>query len=112
GEREQWRYDAEGNEIEHVTATGAVERAEFGPFGLRTASIDATGARTTYGYDTELRLTSVTNPGGQTWHYRHDPAGRLVEERHFDGRVPRFSYDAACRRLRPATGRGGARGVR
>ncbi|HKN52479.1 MAG TPA: RHS repeat-associated core domain-containing protein, partial [Amycolatopsis sp.] len=108
GEREQWRYDAEGNEIEHVTASGAVERAEFGPFGLRTASIDATGARTTYGYDTELRLTSVTNPGGQTWHYRYDPAGRLVEERNFDGRVLRFSYDAAGRLVRSVNGVGEA----
>ncbi|WIX91932.1 DUF6531 domain-containing protein [Amycolatopsis sp. DG1A-15b] len=108
GEREQWRYDAEGNEIEHVDPVGAVERAEYGPFGLRTASVDATGARTVYGYDTELRLTSVTNPLGLTWHYRYDAAGRLVEERDFDGRVLRFTYDAAGQLVRSVNGLGEA----
>ena len=108
GERELWRYDAEGNEIEHVTSAGAVERAEFGPFGLKTASVDAAGARTTYAYDSELRPISVTNPNGLTWHYRYDPAGRLVEERDFDGRVLRFSYDAAGRLVRSVNGAGEA----
>ncbi|MET0135043.1 MAG: DUF6531 domain-containing protein, partial [Kibdelosporangium sp.] len=108
GEREQWRYDAEGNEIEHVTVTGGTERAEFGPFGLRTASVDVNGARSTYGYDTELRLTAVTNPNGLTWHYRYDPLGRLIEERDFDGRVLRFSYDAAGQLVRSVNGVGEA----
>ncbi|MET8245489.1 RHS repeat domain-containing protein [Streptomyces sp. NPDC005202] len=29
-------------------------------------------------YDTELRLTGVTNPQGRTWSYTYDEAGRLV----------------------------------
>ncbi|CAM3763436.1 RHS repeat-associated core domain-containing protein [Kibdelosporangium persicum] len=108
GAREQWRYDAEGNEIEHKTVTGGTELAEYGPFGLCTATIDANGARTTYSYDTELKLTSVTNPAGLTWHYRYDPAGRLVEERDFDGRVLRFFYDAAGQLVRSVNGLGEA----
>jgi YD repeat-containing protein len=32
-------------------------------------------------YDTELRLTQVTNPQGLSWSYTYDPAGRLVASR-------------------------------
>ncbi|MBK1789419.1 RHS repeat-associated core domain-containing protein, partial [Prauserella cavernicola] len=95
GARELWRYDGEGNETGHTGELGQVRSREYGPFDLLTASVDATGARTTYGYDTELRLTTVTNPLGATWHYTYDPAGRLVEETDFDGHRTRYAYDAA-----------------
>jgi RHS repeat-associated protein len=103
---EQWRYDGEGNEVEHVGAAGAVTRAEFGMFGLRTADIDAEGRRTTYAYDTELRLTTVTTPAGLSWHYRYDAAGRVVEETDFDGRTTRYAYDAAGQLVRTTTATG------
>lgn len=95
GARELWRYDREGNEIEHVGMLGQVTRHEYGPFDLMTASVDATGARTTYEYDTELRLTAVTNPNGLTWRYTYDAAGRVIQEVDFDSRETRFAYDAA-----------------
>ncbi|MFI5934099.1 RHS repeat-associated core domain-containing protein [Actinoplanes sp. NPDC051494] len=68
-----------------------------GPFGELLAEVDGAGARTTYEYDTELRLVAVTNPAGQLWRYAYDAVGNLVEETNFDGRVLRFSYDAAGR---------------
>lgn len=46
-------------------------------------------------YDTELRLTSVTNEQGQVWRYAYDPAGNLVSETDFDGHRHRYGYDAA-----------------
>ncbi|WP_410631267.1 RHS repeat-associated core domain-containing protein [Amycolatopsis sp. cmx-4-83] len=106
GVRESRGYDAEGNEVEHVNGAGLAERTEYGPFDLVTATIDASGARTTYSYDTELRPSTVTNPLGQSWTYRYDPAGRLVEETDFDGRTLRFGYDAAGRLVRSANGAG------
>ncbi|TVT39769.1 RHS repeat protein, partial [Amycolatopsis rhizosphaerae] len=91
GVQEIRRYDPEGNEVEHVNGAGFATRTEYGLFDLPVATIDASGARTTYAYDTELRLVAVTNPLGLKWTYRYDPAGRLVEETDFDGRTLRFT---------------------
>ncbi|WP_328603577.1 DUF6531 domain-containing protein [Amycolatopsis sp. NBC_00345] len=101
GRHEEWHHDAEGNLVEHAGI-----RYEYGPFDLPTATIDATGARTAYVYDTELRLTRVTNPAGLTWSYTYDSAGRLVEETDFDGRVVRYGYDAAGQLVQTVDGLG------
>lgn len=106
-ERAVWRYDGEGNEIEHVDEVGRVSRREYGPFDLVTAEIDPGGARTRYAYDTELRLVSVTDPAGRRWTYRYDAAGRLAGQTDFDGRTWSYAYDAAGRLVR-TTGPDGA----
>ncbi|MFD2471558.1 RHS repeat-associated core domain-containing protein [Amycolatopsis silviterrae] len=99
-ERAMWRYDREGNEIEHVDELGRVTRREYGPFDVVTAVVDPSGARTSYTYDTELRLTSVTDPLHRTWTYTYDPLGRLVAQTDFDGRTRTYSYDAAGQPIR------------
>ncbi|MFI7601911.1 RHS repeat-associated core domain-containing protein [Actinoplanes sp. NPDC049681] len=104
--RQEWRYDAEGNEVAHTDAQGRTTRTEYGPFDLPVATVTPSGARTTYEYDTELRLTRVTDPAGLQWHYRYDPAGRLVEEVDFDGRVRRYTHDAAGQLLRTVNAAG------
>lgn len=104
GRPEQVRHDAEGNPVERVDAAGGVRRTERGIFDLVTATVDATGARTTYDYDTELRLVRVTNPLGLQWRYSYDVAGRLVEETDFDGRTLSFTYDAAGQLVRTVNG--------
>ncbi|MFC3455264.1 DUF6531 domain-containing protein [Amycolatopsis speibonae] len=96
-DRATWRYDGEGNEVEHVDELGRAVRSEYGPFDRLTATIDPAGGRTTYRYDTELRPVSVTNPNGLTWTYRYDPRGLLIEQTDFDGRTGRYDYDAAGR---------------
>ncbi|HWD05008.1 MAG TPA: RHS repeat-associated core domain-containing protein [Amycolatopsis sp.] len=106
GRRENWRYDPEGNLVEHSLAGHGGVRFEYGPFDLPVARIDATGARTIYEYDTELRLTRVTNPAGLSWSYTYDAAGHVISETDFDGRVLRFSYDAAGRLVESADGFG------
>ncbi|MEV6900443.1 RHS repeat-associated core domain-containing protein [Amycolatopsis sp. NPDC051372] len=106
GGREQWSYDGEGNDVAHVSETGAVTRREYGPFDVVVAEIDEAGGRTTYAYDTELRLLAVTNPLGLTWRYVYDHAGRVTEERDFDGRTLRFEYDAAGQLTRAFNGLG------
>ena len=106
-ERALWRYDGEGNEIEAIDELGRVTRREYGPFDLVTAVTDPSGARTLYGYDTELRLTSVTDPLGRVWTYRYDPAGRLAAQTDFDGRSWTYAYDVAGQLVR-TTGPDGA----
>ncbi|WP_344868649.1 DUF6531 domain-containing protein, partial [Amycolatopsis ultiminotia] len=99
-ERQSWRYDSEGNEIEHVDPAGHTTRREYGPFDLPTAEINPAGGRTGYTYDTELRPAVVTNPNGLTWTYEYDPAGRLVRQTDFDGHAHTYAYDAAGQLVR------------
>ncbi|WP_414943582.1 DUF6531 domain-containing protein [Amycolatopsis sp. cmx-11-32] len=99
-ERQSWRYDSEGNEVEHVDPAGRATRREYGPFDMLTAEIDPAGGRTQYTYDTELRPSVVTNPNGLTWTYEYDPAGRLVRQTDFDGRAHTYAYDAAGQLIR------------
>ncbi|MBN6038103.1 DUF6531 domain-containing protein [Amycolatopsis sp. 195334CR] len=106
GRRDVWRFDAEGQPIEHRDATGQVSRRHYGRFGLLTTEIDADGGRTTYTYDGRARLTSVTNPAGLTWRYTYDPAGRPIEEEDFDGRRISFDYNEAGQLTRLTNGLG------
>ncbi|MEU4675111.1 RHS repeat-associated core domain-containing protein [Amycolatopsis sp. NPDC023774] len=106
GGRDDSRFDAEGQVIEHRDPAGGVTRRTYGPFGLPTADIDTAGARTTYSYDKELRLVAVTNPQGLVWRYTYDPVGRLIEETDFDGRTLTYTYDRAGQLLQMANGRG------
>ncbi|MER6896658.1 RHS repeat-associated core domain-containing protein, partial [Amycolatopsis sp. NPDC000740] len=101
GRHEEWRYDAEGNLVERTDA-----RFEYGPFDLPVAKTDATGARTSYEYDTELRLVRITDPAGLTWNYTYDADGRLVAESDFDGRERQFAYDAAGQLVQSVDGLG------
>ncbi|WP_143132651.1 RHS repeat-associated core domain-containing protein [Amycolatopsis rubida] len=105
GRREEWRYDAEGNLVERADA-----RFEYGPFDLPVAKTDATGARTSYEYDTELQLVRITDPAGLTWNYTYDADGRLVAETDFDGRERQFAYDAAGQLVRSVDGLGAVTG--
>nr|WP_221382668.1 DUF6531 domain-containing protein [Actinoplanes polyasparticus] len=94
GALEEFFYDGEGNLVEHISADGRRTVREYGAFDLVTAQTDE-GGRTEYTYDTELRLTSITNPQGQTWSYTYDGNGRKIAETDFDGVTHRYSYDAA-----------------
>ncbi|GAA2515594.1 RHS repeat-associated core domain-containing protein [Winogradskya humida] len=73
---------------------------EYGPFSTVAAWTDPAGARTEFGYDAELQLTSVTDPRGLVWRYAYDAAGQLIAEVDFDGRQRRYEYDAAGRVIR------------
>ncbi|KDN22083.1 RHS repeat-associated core domain-containing protein [Amycolatopsis rifamycinica] len=100
GTRRQWTFDGESAETSRTDELGRVQRTENGPMGTIAATIDATGARTTHRYDTELRLVAVINPAGQTWHYTYDAEERLLSQTDFAGRVTRCEYDAAGQRVR------------
>ena len=93
GDREERFYDREGNMVRSRSASGAVTTFEHGPFNMLIARTGQDGIRHTFSYDTELRLTGVTNPAGQIWSYRYDPVGNLVGERDFTGRVLDYLVD-------------------
>jgi RHS repeat-associated protein len=129
GTAERFGYDGEGNLVAHlgpvaaadaVTSSEAdsgritlgispgmtgVARFEYGSFDTLVARTGPDGRRADFGYDPELRLTSVTMAGGDfgaprgrtalTWRYEYDAAGRLVAETDFNGAVTRYAYDAA-----------------
>ncbi|MDI2129420.1 hypothetical protein QI554_25095 [Yinghuangia seranimata] len=74
---------------------GGVERYEVTYFDKPRARTDASGARYTFDYDTELRLSSVRAPDGSTWTYTYDAVGRLIGECDFNGRAQHYVLDAA-----------------
>ena len=66
--------------------------------GNRALMIDPTGL-TTYTYDTLNRLTSITNPSGQTTTYTYDTLSRRTSITHDNDVVTTYTYDSASRLL-------------
>ena len=97
GTTESWSYDGEGNRVTRTDSMNAVTSFEYAHFDLPASRIGPGGVRYRYAYDTELRLTGVTNPQGLTWTYAYDSAGRLVNETDFDGRTVTYTHDPAGR---------------
>ncbi|MBB1155117.1 RHS repeat-associated core domain-containing protein [Amycolatopsis dendrobii] len=95
GSMEEWHYDGEGNNRLHADASSAITQQEVTHFDLVSAEIRPDGTRLGYSYDTELRLTGVTNEHGQVWRYEYDPAGNLVRETDFGGASSTYRYNAA-----------------
>ncbi|WP_442538153.1 hypothetical protein [Streptomyces pimonensis] len=79
GTTESWRYDGEGNCVEHTDPVGGVTRSEYTRFDLLAARTDPDGGRFEFVHDTCLRLIKVTDTQGQEWTYAYDagpsPAG-------------------------------------
>ncbi len=97
GATERWAYDGEGNLAEHTDPLGSAARTETGPFACPTAKTGPDGRRLEFGYDTELRVVSVTNAENLVWRYSYDAAGNLVSETDFNGRELTYTHDAAGR---------------
>jgi YD repeat-containing protein len=64
GARESWRWDGEGNLVEHVNAIGGVTAFGHTHFDKLAWRTTPDGATYTFDHDTELRLTKVTGPTG------------------------------------------------
>jgi RHS repeat-associated protein len=95
GTAETWTWDGEGNLLTHTDQAGNVTCHTPGPFDVPAGRTDPDGTTYAFAYDTELRLTSVTNPTGLTWSYTYDPAGHLVAETDFNGRTLTYTHNAA-----------------
>ncbi|MEV0057001.1 RHS repeat-associated core domain-containing protein [Saccharopolyspora shandongensis] len=106
GATERWIYDGEGNVRTHIDALGQETHTEITHFDLPSAEVKPDGTCLEFAYDTELRLTGVTNEQGLVWRYDYDPAGNLVRETDFNGRVIAYRHDAAGRLLERTNGAG------
>ncbi|KHF44043.1 RHS repeat-associated core domain-containing protein [Saccharomonospora viridis] len=95
GSKEHWTYDGENNLRKRINALGQSTDTKVTHFDLPSEITRADGTRLQFSYDTELRLTSVTNEQGLVWRYEYDAAGNLIREIDFNGRVITYSYDAA-----------------
>nr|WP_236075855.1 DUF6531 domain-containing protein [Streptomyces coffeae] len=106
GGRETWTWDGEGNLLAHTDAAGNTTCQTSTHFDVPATRTDPDGATYAFAYDTELRLTEVTNPQGLTWTYTYDPAGRLTTETDFNGRTLSYTHDAAGDLLTRTNGAG------
>jgi YD repeat-containing protein len=99
GAAESWTWSPDGSLLRHVSTAGAATSYEYGPFDAVTSVTGPDRTRTFFGYDGELRLTSIEH-GGLTWAYAHDPAGRMVSETDYNGAQTQYQLDAAGQVIR------------
>ncbi len=87
-------YDALGRRTGAAT-NGTTETWSWDPRSRLTATSDANGRATSYGYDDGSNLTSITYPGQSTAVVRgFDEASRLTSVTDWAGKTTSFDYDA------------------
>ena len=112
----RYTYDAQ-DRVSAITAPdGSTTQYAYTPHGLLAEVIDPQGRRTRYEYDGlsqvkrrhnpeghslqyhydgERNLVGLSNENGERYHLKYDLKERLIEEVGFDGRITRYSYNAA-----------------
>ncbi|MDT0319388.1 DUF6531 domain-containing protein [Streptomyces sp. DSM 44918] len=98
GVRYEFRHDASLRLTGVTNPQGLAWEYEYDAAGRLVAERDFDGRRVTYERDAAGRVASRTNAAGQTVTYRRDALGRITEK-HADGEVTRYRYDAAGRPL-------------
>ena len=102
GRERKWEYSGTfGTEPTTTTITepnGSVTREEFNVAGLPTRVTRAYGTslatNTSFEYDIEDNLVSVTDPDKHTTEYRYDSAGDRTSEKNADGDETKWTYDS------------------
>jgi RHS repeat-associated protein len=77
--KERWKYDANGNLIEHQDRDGSVYRFVCKSWNARSQSIDPLGHATSFDFNVQGLVAKVTDPGGTVTDYRYDLRDLLVE---------------------------------
>jgi RHS repeat-associated protein len=95
GEATQVDYDPEGNVVRVRQGKREMTFAYAG-LGRLSTSRDG-GLAKHFAYDTEGRLTEISNEHGHSYRFELDPAGRVSAETNFDGNVRRYLRDKAGR---------------
>jgi RHS repeat-associated protein len=106
GTRETWSWDGEGNLLSHSDPAGHTTEHTVSHFDVPATRTDPDSGTYAFDYDTELRLTRVTNPQGRIWTYTYDAAGRLTSETDFGGRTLRYEHDACGNLIARTNGAG------
>lgn len=91
-------YDAEGNTL-HAKDLHHEVHCTYRGMG-RLASRTEAGTTVNFEYDTEERLTGVSNAHGSVYRFELGPTGEIAEERGFDGLLRRYTRDLRGRVLR------------
>ena len=78
---QRWKYDANGNLIEHQDRDGSVYRYVVKSWNARGQSIDPLGNVTSFDFNTQGLVSKVTDPGGTVTEYRYDLRDLPVEVR-------------------------------
>jgi RHS repeat-associated protein len=76
---ERWKYDANGNLIEHQDRDGSVYRYVYKSWNARGQSIDPLGNVTSFDFNEQGLVSKVTDPGGTVTDFRYDLRDLLVE---------------------------------
>src|SRR5262249_19339432 len=92
---ERWKYDANGNLIEHRDRDGSVYKAAYQSWNAPSLRIDPLGNVLSLEQNSQGRVSKVTDPGITVTEYRYDLCEKLVEV-HENGRcVESYRRDAA-----------------
>ncbi len=89
---DQYKWNALGFLIEHVSPAGHTERWERDALGRMTGYTDAEGRRVGYGRDAHGRPLRLVNGNGASYRFEWDPVGRLLREQRVDGSIRQFGY--------------------
>ncbi len=100
----QRTFDARGDLLAEIDPAGRTTTFERDGMGVLTAATFANGERWTIAYTTTEKVREITNPRGDKHTFVRDDAGRVVEERTFDGRVIRYSFGLSGRVARVEEG--------
>lgn len=102
-------HDAHGNRVRTDDAEGKQTVSSHDALNrLRQTIQDYAGlaVETGFDYDTEDRLTEVTDPKGLSTRYRYNGFGDLIELRSPDTGTTTYAYDSAGNRVRQTDARG------
>ncbi|MBW8890214.1 MAG: RHS repeat protein [Fibrobacteres bacterium] len=94
GTSKSWEYNPVGLVTAATDAMGRTTRYHIGPCRRLFQRTDPDGTQVRYAWGSEPgRLLRIHNQKGEIYSFDHDPAGRVVHEKAFDGREMWFEYD-------------------
>jgi RHS repeat-associated protein len=96
---EKWKYDANGNLIEHRDRDGSMSRFTHESWNSLKDSIDPLGNVTSFAITVQGLVAKITDPGGAVTEYEYDLREKLVEVREAGGFVERYRRDSAGNRI-------------
>ena len=92
---EKWKYDANGNEVEHRDRDGREDRSVYNSWNSLGQSIDPLGNVSTFDITCKASWPDSLNPGGTVTEYEWDLREKLVAVREVGGFAERYLRDPA-----------------
>lgn len=93
----EYAYDAGGNLTSATDGDGYVTVLKNNVHGFLEQVVTPSGRVYEYVWDHEGHLKAWVNAEREKAEFKHDATGRVIETRHFDGRVETAEYDLAGR---------------